>query len=63
MTTIPKKYQNLLEDFPFLTLVAYGGNEYVGIVQNVDHQLAKSTKLILLFWSLLSPKVLPCISV
>ena len=40
MTNIPKKYQNLLEDFPFLTLVAYGGNEYVGIIQNVDHQLA-----------------------
>lgn len=40
MTNIPKKYQTLLEDFPFLTLVAYGGNEYVGIIQNVDHQLA-----------------------
>tara|TARA_R110000868_G_scaffold9030_2_gene45786 strand:- start:6786 stop:7166 length:381 start_codon:yes stop_codon:yes gene_type:complete len=40
MTNIPKKYQNLLEDFPFLTLVAYGGNEYVGIIQNVDNQLA-----------------------
>jgi hypothetical protein len=40
MTNIPKKYQNLLEDFPFLTLVAYGGNEYVGIIQNVDNHLA-----------------------
>ena len=36
MTNIPNKYQNLLEDFPILTLVAYGGNEYIGIVQNVD---------------------------
>jgi hypothetical protein len=29
-------YQRLLEDFPFLTLLTYGGNEYVGIVQNID---------------------------
>ena len=40
MTHIPQKYQKLLEDFPFLTLVAYGGNEYVGIMQNVDQYLA-----------------------
>lgn len=40
MTHIPQKYQKLLEDFPFLTLVAYGGNEYVGIMQNMDHQTA-----------------------
>jgi len=36
MTTLPKKYQTLLDDFPFLTLVAYGGNEYIGIIQNID---------------------------
>lgn len=29
-------YQRLLENFPFLTLLTYGGNEYVGIVQNID---------------------------
>jgi hypothetical protein len=40
MTHIPPKYQKLLENFPFLTLVAYGGNEYVGIMQNIDHQMA-----------------------
>lgn len=40
MTHIPKKYQTLLNDFPFLTLVTYGGNEYIGIVQNVDNNLA-----------------------
>ena len=37
---IPKKYQNLLDEFPFLTLVSYGGAEYVGIVQNIDNNLA-----------------------
>jgi len=40
MTTLPKKYQTLLDDFPFLTLVSYGGNEYIGIIQNVDNNLA-----------------------
>lgn len=40
MTHIPQKYQKLLEDFPFLTLVAYGGKEYVGIVQNMDNTTA-----------------------
>ena len=40
MTYIPQKYQKLLEDFPFLTLVLYGGNEYVGIMQNQDNQMA-----------------------
>ena len=40
MTYIPNKYQKLLENFPFLTLVSYGGNEYVGIMQNQDHQMA-----------------------
>jgi len=40
MNNIPKKYENLLNDFPFLTLVSYGGQEYVGIIQNVDNNLA-----------------------
>lgn len=30
------EYQKLLDQFPFLTLLTYGGNEYVGIVQNID---------------------------
>ena len=41
MTNIPKKYQNLLNEFPFLTLVSYGGQEYVGIIQNIDNNLAQ----------------------
>lgn len=40
MTHIPQKYQKLLENFPFLTLVAYGGNEYLGIMQNMDQSMA-----------------------
>lgn len=31
-----KKYQALLEKYPFITFLIYGGNEYLGIVQNVD---------------------------
>jgi len=34
------KYQQLLNEFPFLTLIAYAGNEYLGIIQNVDNQIA-----------------------
>lgn len=33
---LSKEYKNLLDRFPFLTLVSYGGNEYVGIIQNQD---------------------------
>ncbi len=40
MNNIPKKYQDLLNKFPFLTLIKYGGNEYVGIIQNMDNNLA-----------------------
>ena len=40
MNMIPKKYQDLLDEFPFLTLIKYGGNEYVGIIQNMDNNLA-----------------------
>ncbi len=40
MTYIPQKYQKLLNEFPFLTLVSYGDNEYVGIMQNVDQYMA-----------------------
>jgi len=34
--TISSRYKNLLERFPFLTLVKYGTEEYVGIVANAD---------------------------
>ena len=40
MNNIHKKYQDLLDKFPFLTLIKYGGNEYVGIIQNMDNNLA-----------------------
>ena len=33
-------YNNLMEEYPFLTLLKYGNNEYLGIMQNVDTQIA-----------------------
>lgn len=32
-------YQKLLEEYPFLSLLTYGGNEYIGIVQNCDDSI------------------------
>ena len=32
----------LLEKYPYLSLVIYGGNEYVGIIQNSDEQITTS---------------------
>ena len=29
-------YQTLLDKYPFLSFLTYGGNEYIGIIQNVD---------------------------
>lgn len=29
-------YTKLLEKYPFLSHVAYGGNDYLGVIQNVD---------------------------
>jgi|TARA_R110000803_G_scaffold196739_1_gene260137 hypothetical protein len=29
-------YEKLLTDYPFLTYLIYGNNEYIGIIQNVD---------------------------
>ena len=29
-------YKNLLNQYPFLSYLTYGGNEYIGIVQNAD---------------------------
>jgi hypothetical protein len=37
---IPIKYQELLDQFPFLTLVGHGELEYVGIMQNIDTNVA-----------------------
>jgi hypothetical protein len=34
------KYQRLLEEFPFLTVVEYSGEEYLGIIQNIDTHVA-----------------------
>jgi hypothetical protein len=34
-----EQYQHLIENYPFISYVGYGGNEYVGIVQNVDDYL------------------------
>jgi hypothetical protein len=29
-------YKNLLDQYPFLSFVVYGGNDYIGIIQNSD---------------------------
>ena len=29
-------YQLLLKQYPFLTYLIYGGNEYIGVIQNLD---------------------------
>ena len=29
-------YQKLLDQYPFLSYLTYGGNEYIGIIQNID---------------------------
>lgn len=34
------KYQKLLNEYPFLSVFEYSGNEYLGIVQNIDAQIA-----------------------
>jgi hypothetical protein len=31
--------QQLLEKCPFMTYLVYGGNEYIGIIQNADEQI------------------------
>ena len=33
-------YQELLQNYPFLTLINYAEVEYLGILQNVDTQIA-----------------------
>lgn len=29
-------YEKLLQQYPFLTYLIYGGNEYIGVIQNLD---------------------------
>ena len=31
--------KEFLEEYPFLTVIAYAGNEYLGILQNIDTQI------------------------
>jgi len=33
---VEPNYQELLENYPFLTYLTYGGNEYIGVIQNLD---------------------------
>lgn len=34
-----EEIQQLLERYPFITYLVYGGNDYIGIVQNADEQI------------------------
>lgn len=33
---VEPNYEDLLENYPFLTYLTYGGNEYIGVIQNLD---------------------------
>lgn len=33
---IEEEFQQLLDKYPFLSYVVYGGNDYIGIIQNYD---------------------------
>lgn len=33
---IESEYTELLKQYPFLTYLSYGGNEYIGVIQNFD---------------------------
>jgi hypothetical protein len=33
---VEEHYKNLLSQYPFISYVVYGGNDYIGIVQNFD---------------------------
>jgi len=35
-----KQYEELLDQYPFLTVLSYAGYEYVGVMQNIDTQIA-----------------------
>lgn len=34
-----EEIKNLLNQYPFITYLIYGGNEYIGIIQNSDDQI------------------------
>lgn len=34
-----EEIQQLLARYPFITYLVYGGNEYIGIIQNADEQI------------------------
>ena len=34
-----EEIKQLLTQYPYLTLLTYGGNEYIGIIQNADEQI------------------------
>jgi hypothetical protein len=34
-----EEIKNLLNQYPFITYLIYGGNEYIGIIQNSDEQI------------------------
>ena len=36
---ITEYQRGLLDHYPFISYVGYGGNEYIGIIQNVDDLL------------------------
>jgi hypothetical protein len=33
---VEDRYKNLLDQYPFISYVTYGGNDYIGIIQNAD---------------------------
>lgn len=35
-TRVESNYKTLLDQYPFLSYITYGGNEYIGIIQNLD---------------------------
>ena len=39
LARIVEEIKQLLEQYPYLTLLTYGGNEYIGIIQNADEQI------------------------
>lgn len=34
------KHLDMLDNFPFLTIIGYADNEHIGIIQNIDNQIA-----------------------
>jgi hypothetical protein len=34
--TVEDVYKQLLDQYPFISFVTYGGNDYIGIIQNFD---------------------------